>query len=115
MHELSIAVSIVEGAEEEAARCGASGVSAVHLRLGMLSGVVKEALLFAYEQACQGTLLEGSRLVIEDVPVLIDCPGCHRPRAPHSLWQLQCSTCDAPASGVVQGKDLQIFAMEVVS
>jgi hydrogenase nickel incorporation protein HypA/HybF len=115
MHELSIALSIVEGAEEEAARCGARGVSSVHLRLGKLSGVVKEALLFAYADACEGTLLAGSRLVIEDVPVLIQCPACNGPRSPHSVWQLQCSTCDAPAAGVVQGADLQIFAMEVVS
>lgn len=115
MHELSIALSIVEGAEEEAARCGAASVSSVHLRLGMMSGVVKEALLFAYEQACAGTVLEGSRLIIEDVPVLIECPTCAEPQSPHSLWELQCSTCDAPANGVVQGKDMQIFAMEVVS
>jgi hydrogenase nickel incorporation protein HypA/HybF len=114
MHELSIALSIVEGAEEEAARCGAAGVRSVHLRLGMLSGVVKEALLFGYEQASQGTLLEGSHLVIEDVPVLIQCPACNEPRSPRSLWQLECSMCDAPATGVVQGRDMQIFAMEVV-
>ncbi len=113
MHELSIAISIVEGAEEEASRCGAAGVSSVHLRLGMLSGVVKEALLFAYEQACAGTLLEGSRLVIEDVPILIQCPTCNEPRSPHSQWQLECATCDAPAIGIVQGRDMQIFAMEV--
>ena len=115
MHELSIALSIVEGAEEEAARCGAAGVSSVHLRLGIASGVVKEALLFAYEQACEGTLLEGSRLVIEDVSLLIQCPECPEPQPPRSPYQLQCSACDAPASGIVQGKDMQIFAMEVVS
>ncbi|HXH94540.1 MAG TPA: hydrogenase maturation nickel metallochaperone HypA [Thermoanaerobaculia bacterium] len=114
MHELSIALSIVEGAEEEAARCGAAGVRSVYLRLGLLAGVVKEALLFAYEQACEGTLLEGSQLVIEDVPVLVQCPVCHEPRSPHSLWRLECATCDTPAAGIAQGRDLQIFAMEVV-
>ena len=34
-------------------------VSAVHLRLGALSGVVKDALLFSYEVACQDTPLAG--------------------------------------------------------
>ena len=47
MHELSIAMSIVEMAEEEAASQGASQVTAVHLRLGKLSGIVKEALNLA--------------------------------------------------------------------
>ena len=61
MHELSIAMSIVEMAEEEAVRRGVR-VSAVHLKLGALAGVVKDALIFSYEIACQGTTLEGSRL-----------------------------------------------------
>jgi len=45
MHELSIAMGIVEAATEEAQKRGVQ-VSAVHLRLGALSGVVKDALLF---------------------------------------------------------------------
>ena len=77
MHELSIAMSIVEMAQEEALQRGVQ-VSAVHLKLGALSGVVKEALLSSYEMACDDTPLRGSRLVIEDVPVVIFCPHCKR-------------------------------------
>ena len=68
MHELSIAMSIVEMAQEEALQRGVQ-VNAVHLKLGALSGVVKEALLSSYEMACDDTPLRGSRLVIEEVPV----------------------------------------------
>jgi hydrogenase nickel incorporation protein HypA/HybF len=67
MHELSIALSMIEMASEEADRHGAARVTALHLKLGHLSGVVKEALTFSYEIACQGTVLEGSQLVIEEV------------------------------------------------
>lgn len=52
MHELSIAMSIVEAAEEEAEQRNVH-VNAVHLRLGALSGVVKDTLLFSYEVACR--------------------------------------------------------------
>jgi len=52
---------------EEADRQGGTRVTALHLKLGTLSGVVKEALTFSYEIACQGTALEGSQLVIEEV------------------------------------------------
>ena len=61
MHELSIAMSMIEGASEEALSRGGAQVHAVHLKLGALSGVVKDALLFSYEVASNGTLLEGSR------------------------------------------------------
>jgi hydrogenase/urease nickel incorporation metallochaperone HypA len=66
MHELSIAVNIVEIAEEEAARNNAIRVQAVRLRLGSLAGVAKEALRFSYAIACEGTSLEGSQLLIDD-------------------------------------------------
>ena len=79
MHELSIAMSIVELAEEEAERRGVQ-VNAVHLKLGALSGVVKEALLSCYEMACENTPLQGSRLVVEEVPVVIFCPSCQAQR-----------------------------------
>jgi hydrogenase nickel incorporation protein HypA/HybF len=66
MHELSIAVSIVELASEEAARHTGARVDAVHLKVGALSGVVKDALLFSWELACNDTPIAGCRLAIED-------------------------------------------------
>ena len=76
MHELSIAMGIVDAAMEESQRRGVQ-VSAVHRRLGALSGVVKAALMFSYEIACQDTPLQRSRLVVEDVPVMVFCSQCH--------------------------------------
>jgi Zn finger protein HypA/HybF involved in hydrogenase expression len=66
MHELSIAVSIIDLAGEEAARNNATRVHSVRLRLGLRAGVAKEALQFSYGIACEGTPLEGSRLLIDD-------------------------------------------------
>jgi hypothetical protein len=67
MHELSIAVNIVEIAEEELARHGGEKVRAVHLQLGSLAGVATEALSFSFGLACEGTAAEGSRLIVEPV------------------------------------------------
>ncbi len=113
MHELSIALSIIEGAEEEAARQSAGRVCSVHVRLGPLSGVVKEALLFSYEVASEGTPLAGSSLVIEDVPLVIECPKCQAERSPVSLQRLQCAVCGTPAARVLQGAELEVFALEL--
>ncbi len=115
MHELSIAISLIEAAEEEAEKHHASAVKAVHLRLGALSGVVKEALLFSYELAAEGTPLQGSRLVIEDVPVLVFCPTCQERRPIRSLQAFCCATCNAPAGDIVQGRELEVVALEIDS
>ena len=68
MHELSIAMSILDIAEEEAERHANARVEAIHLRVGKMSGIVKEALLSAYELAAEQTPFAQSRLVFEDVP-----------------------------------------------
>ena len=57
MHELSIAMSIVEMAQEEAQRRARRSEPFIS-KLGALSGVVKEALLFSYEMACEDTPLK---------------------------------------------------------
>lgn len=113
MHELSIAMSIVELAQEEAERHGAAKVEAVHLRLGQLSGVVKEALLFSYEMACQSTILEGSRLLIEEISVEALCPQCNAPRQISSLQCFQCLECGAPTQTILRGKELEVVALEM--
>lgn len=68
MHELSIAMSIVEIACEEAERQGSPPVETVHLRLGSESGVVQSALLFSWPLACEGTRIEGAKLAVEETP-----------------------------------------------
>jgi hydrogenase nickel incorporation protein HypA/HybF len=66
MHELGIAIEIIELARKEAARAGGARVEAVHVSVGEWSGVVKEALLFAWEAASMDTELAGARLEVED-------------------------------------------------
>jgi hydrogenase nickel incorporation protein HypA/HybF len=57
MHELGIAVEIAEMAAESA---GKQRVRGVFVRVGALSGVVKEALLFAWPS------VSDARLEVED-------------------------------------------------
>ena len=64
MHELSIAVSMIDQIIQESESRGGLDVEVVHLKLGIFSGVDKDALLFAYELACEGTPLQGSRLSV---------------------------------------------------
>lgn len=113
MHELSIAMSIVEMAEEESGQRGGVRVSAVHLKLGVLAGVVKEALLSSYELACEGTGLQGSRLVIEEIPIVVHCPKCLAQRILDSPQWFVCPECKGPVSQVIQGRELQVFALEL--
>ena len=112
MHELSIAISMVEQAEEEAKSRGVE-VTAIHLKLGPLSGVVKEALLSCYDLVTENTALAGSRLVIKEVPILMRCGQCSATRELPSLERFSCPECGGPISDILQGRELEITALEV--
>ncbi|MBV8828142.1 MAG: hydrogenase maturation nickel metallochaperone HypA [Acidobacteriaceae bacterium] len=114
MHELSVALSIIEGVEEEMTRHDGARVASVHLRLGPLSGVVKDALLFSYSLACEGTALANSKLEIDDVPVAIYCPACGCEQPAVSLQCLCCSVCGAPSSDIRRGSELELYALELM-
>jgi len=113
MHELSIAMSILDMAAEEAEKRGNVRVLEIHLKLGPLSGVVKEALLSAYELARETTPYEEAQLVIEEVPVLVQCPTCRTTRGVVSVQELCCVECGTPSPDVVSGRDLEVVAMKI--
>jgi hydrogenase nickel incorporation protein HypA/HybF len=112
VHELSMAISLVELACEKTAGLGDVRVEALHLRLGALSGVVREALVFSFDVAAAGTPLAGARLVIEDVPLTVRCPRCAEERE-LAGFPLVCPVCETPTPEVVRGKDLELTALEV--
>lgn len=65
MHELSIAMSLVETVCEELPRLGRVSVKSVRIRVGPLSGVVPDALAFAFDVAAADSPIAGARLDIE--------------------------------------------------
>lgn len=113
MHELSIAMSLIETAVEEAARLGDVRVEALHLRLGPLAGVVREALVFSFDLAAEGTPIEGARLEIEEVPLTVLCSRCGEKRQLPGVQHLRCPVCQAPTPEVLGGRELELAALEV--
>jgi hydrogenase nickel incorporation protein HypA/HybF len=113
VHELSIALSILEVAEEEVARCGGGQVEAIHLKVGPLAGVVADALVSAYELAREATPFSQARLVIEEVPIAVFCSKCQAERAVRSVQDFSCIECNTPASEIVHGRELQMAALEL--
>lgn len=113
MHELSIAICLLDLAQEEAERQGDAQVLAIHVKLGPLAGVVREALLSAYELARAGGPLEQAELIIEETPILANCPVCGGVETAVSVQQLACDKCGTPTPDVVSGRELEMVALEI--
>lgn len=114
MHELSIAVTLIEIAEGEAARIGGK-VTALHVQIGALAGVVKDALLFSYDVASADTALAGTRLIVEEVPVTVYCARCACEYSLASPQPLVCPVCGGGTPDVRRGRELQLQALEIES
>ena len=114
MHELSIALSLVDVASAELGRRGGVRVVALHLRLGPLSGVVEEALRGAYELACEGSPLAGSRLIIINMPVVAWCPACLCEQTLPSIQRISCPVCGTPTPDIRGGRELEVIGLEIV-
>jgi hydrogenase nickel incorporation protein HypA/HybF len=113
VHELSIAQSIVDIATEESRRQSGARVETVWVEVGALSGVVKDALLFSWELACQDSAAEGSRLEIEEVRVRVRCGTCGVESDTASEFDLRCTSCGSGATEVVRGTELRVTALEL--
>ncbi len=118
MHELSLVTQLVELAVEalEADRDAdltVERVGAVHLRVGVLAGVVEDALRFSYDVATQNTPLEGSRLVIETVPLAIHCKECDHTVVLPGTQSLRCPRCSTLSNDIRQGRELELTSLEL--
>ena len=61
-------------------RLAARPVEVVNVQVGQLRQVVPETLSYCWTIVCEGGELDGSRLAIESIPVVVRCADCgHHP------------------------------------
>lgn len=113
MHELSLAHGIVEQAAVAAEKAKAERVVSVQLKVGRLSGVEPGALLFCYDLVAKGTPLEGSRLEILDLPLVVWCAHCLKEVELPGVQSFRCPTCETPCGEIRQGRELEIASLEI--
>lgn len=112
MHEVSLMQDALILAAQEAKRAGGTRVHRLMMQIGPLSGVVPEALSFAFEILAKGTMAEGASLEIEAVPIVCYCTGCAREFTPPDMY-CECPACGQVSLDVRRGREMQLSALEV--
>ena len=113
MHELSIANQVIEIVSSHARDEDAETVLAVTLRIGSLTCVHKDALEFSFELASQGTIAEGARLELIDVPVSIYCEVCQAVVQLPGIQSFRCPACGTASNDIRSGNELEVETIEV--
>ena len=112
MHELAIMQSAVSQALDQARQAGGTRVHGVRLRIGALSGVVPDALQFAFEAVTAGTPAEAAVLTIEEVPARFWCAQCQREFQPANVFS-DCPDCGKPSGDIRAGRELELASLEI--
>ena len=119
MHELSLAIAIVELVERHAA---GRRVSAVNVKVGALRQVVPRSLEFQFGFAARGSLCEAAALEQELVAARLRCEDCRRewdpaPRPAETADELmisfRCPSCGSARFEVAGGDELEVESIEV--
>jgi len=112
MHELGITQSIIDIAGRSAAAQGATRVLSVTVEIGLLAGIVPEAVEFCYEACSAGTPLEGSRLIIHTIPGRGRCSACGG-ECPLDPYTFACPACGALTLERLAGEELRVIELEI--
>lgn len=112
MHEVSLMQAALSLALDCAKAEGASRIHYLELHIGMQSGVVPEALAFAFDIVSAGTPAEGAELRLEAIPTRCYCPHCRQEFQPPD-WVYECPLCHGISTDVRQGQDLKLASLEV--
>lgn len=123
MHEVSVVSDIVNAILRELEKYNAEAVEEVTLRIGEMTNLGTEQMEFAYEIVTRGTLLEGSKLVIENEEVRVHCDSCNIDcgveyleddlETGHRIPILKCEKCGGPVR-VISGQSCCVKNLRIV-
>ncbi len=111
MHEVSIMTEALRMAMDAAKSAGATRVLKLRLRIGTLSGVVPEALRFAFDVVVQGTMAEGATLEIETVRAACWCATCQAEFECENFFN-ECPRCHDVSGELRRGREMEIADVE---
>jgi len=112
MHEISLCEGILQVLEEQAGRQAYRQVRSVCLEIGALAGVDPEALRFSFEVLSRGTLADGARLEIRELPGEAWCMQCMASVVVRRRYD-PCPRCGAYQLQVTGGEQMRIKELEV--
>ena len=108
MHELSYISKVVRLALEAANENRIEHVDSVEIDVGEMTGALPELLEKAYGESTPGTLLEGSDLIINMVPVTAVCDACGCEYHPSKENDYRCTNCSSIKSHITAGRDVTL-------
>ncbi len=112
MHEMTIAINIVDIICQKANDEKAVKVNIVELVIGELSGIMINSLEFCFEAACKNTIADGAELKINIINAEAFCKSCNKNFSIESDFS-PCPTCNDFNFELIKGKEFSIKSFNI--
>lgn len=112
MHELSIAQSVIEIVEDNIKSQPSSKVRTVFMKVGKMSNVLVDSLVFGFDSLISGTELEGAKLEVEEIPLKIKCNECLA-ETELERFTFMCTKCKSTKVEIISGNELTVSEIEL--
>lgn len=112
MHEMAIALALIEQVEKAARERQASAITGITVVAGRLSGVDPDALRAVFELAAEETLAAGAMLTVEMREATVVCRACGETTQPRPPF-MTCTACHSRDVEIKGGRELFIQSMDV--
>ena len=109
---MSIALNIINIAEEELRKAEGSRIVAINLAVGKLSGVVIESLNFALEASRIDSPLSKTKITIDELPAKMRCLACGHEYEVEDFYSI-CPKCEEFRHEIISGKELLISSLTI--
>ena len=112
MHELSIALGIVQIAEKELHKSSASRIDEIELDIGELSGIEFESLEFVWPSAVENTVLQSANRKINTITGKAICLDCDTEFRIKNHYD-SCPACGSLIREIINGRELRVKSILV--
>jgi len=112
VHEMSMAISIIDIAIAEAAKAHARTINEIEVEVGQLAGVMLESLNFCLEAAARTTMAESATFTLIQVLGRGDCLTCKH-QVMISEFPAQCNECGGFGVNITAGTELKIRSISI--
>jgi hydrogenase nickel incorporation protein HypA/HybF len=112
MHEMSIVQSLISIIEEEMVKNKASVLRSVRVKIGVMSGIVREVLRTCFEVLTSKTDIKGGVLKMDIAPLIGYCRRC-KGNFEVIEYNFSCPHCDSTDIEIISGREMNIVELEI--
>ena len=114
MHEVSVALGMVDELQKIAQKNNAKKILTIKLKIGRLSGIVTDSLKFAFDAVkLDYPFISSAEITIDEIALIYKCNDCNLSFETDDIYFPSCVNCKSYNLTIVSGEEQHIENVEI--